>query len=327
MNSLFSVAFIRGILTMLLIFQASLAFGQTSLEPLKTIELNGQLTSLDIHPSEPLVITGDRKGLAYLVNIETGQIVQEWQINRSRFNLIRFSPDGNKVAVADGVSGETSYWDLETLEPDWRQNDHENGAFGICFLGGDVLTSGLDGTVQRRSVSDGIPIETLDLRSLGLSGFVGRFGCNADDSSILLTSVNTFNDELVSEVSLTTKERITDYVTEVQSFVSAYSADAQRVAATTLGGEAYLWNRGQVEPAFTYKTDGPASALVFDKVGNNLAFADESGKIYIGDVKTGMILTSLKAHSGEILGLSFVNVSNQLASIGYDGKLIIWELR
>lgn len=73
----------------------------------------------------------------------------------------------------------------------------------------------------------------------------------------------------------------------------------------------------------------PAYGLAFNPAGTLLATGDESGRIFLWDVKSGAKareFTRVQAHIRGIQSLSFSSDGKRLVSTGKDDQLIVWEV-
>jgi WD40 repeat protein len=69
-----------------------------------------------------------------------------------------------------------------------------------------------------------------------------------------------------------------------------------------------------------------ARRLAFDPRGLILAAGDKSGWVYLFDPATGVEISNINAHSGEVTDLAFSPDAQNLATLGQDGIIIIWEV-
>ena len=108
----------------------------------------------------------------------------------------------------------------------------------------------------------------------------------------------------------------------------AFSPDGQTLASGGTEGQLILWDLTELQPRVAALTDhqGPIHALAYSPDGR-LASAGADQKILIRDGRTGApIAPPLAGHQDVITGLRFSPDGALLASVGYDGLLLLWRM-
>jgi WD40 repeat protein/serine/threonine protein kinase len=102
-------------------------------------------------------------------------------------------------------------------------------------------------------------------------------------------------------------------------------ADDRRLFAVNVAGNAIWWDTltGQSIQTFPARR---FSGVGLSPDGHLLAFGDETGTVHWLNAETGEVLrTTGSAHRAHVVGIAFSADGTQAASVGYDGRVAIWN--
>jgi WD40 repeat protein len=111
----------------------------------------------------------------------------------------------------------------------------------------------------------------------------------------------------------------------------AWSPDGTWLASGGGGrssGELFLWHIGNGKRVLTFEGHPhEVSAVVWNKLGDQLVSGDSDGNLRWWEVQSGKCLTMRKAHQGTIHALKISPDSRLLSSCGEDGAIKVWNLQ
>jgi WD40 repeat protein len=111
----------------------------------------------------------------------------------------------------------------------------------------------------------------------------------------------------------------------------AWSPDGTWLASGGGGrssGELFLWHTGNGKRERTFEGQSHVvSAVVWNKLGDQLVSGDSDGNLRWWEVQSGTCLARRQAHQGAVHALKISPDGQMLASCGEDGTLKVWNLQ
>jgi WD40 repeat protein len=271
---------------------------------------------------------------------------------------LTFSPDGKTLAiVTNGSHSSLQLWEVSTGEIISTLAEHP---LLIALPVNDKAFIGLStGGTQLRDINTGEVLQDLTktwlnlIKHLNEIGGVEAFAISPDATTIAIGS----NDGSLQLWSLRAGNQIstlTGHTDRINAL--AFTADGTNLASSSRDKSIRLWDVRTGTQLLTltkhinsgkeleYDTKGgimlPSAAfvnnLVFSPDGRTLASASELGTIWLWELNTGSLLTTLIEHEAGTdersvgwdnkIGLAFSPNSTLLASGGMDGQVIISEI-
>ncbi len=134
---------------------------------------------------------------------------------------------------------------------------------------------------------------------------------------------------LLWDVAAETNTAIPNQQTTVQDL--AVSSNGRIIAAATKEGKLLLWNqwtRVPDEPVLIYQeARNQVSAVCFSNDGSVLVSGDQQGNVKIWDIGKRALIQTLRGHVALIEDVEYSPDDSQLASVGRDGTIQIWETK
>ncbi|MEO1134262.1 MAG: WD40 repeat domain-containing protein, partial [Cyanobacteria bacterium J06639_1] len=120
-----------------------------------------RVTSVAFSPRGMQLATADASGAVYVWDPESGERVSALGDRSTWITRVAFSPDGRTLAVATRDRSLT-LWNLDTRQPTLNLTDFDGWVTDIQFApDGNAIAAATDsGTVEVRSLQDGIPLQT-----------------------------------------------------------------------------------------------------------------------------------------------------------------------
>jgi len=222
---------------------------------------------------------------AFLVNVKTGEIVQEFVGHQDKVNAVAYSPDSRYIAT--GSWDHTArLWNANTGEQLRVFEGHQQEVHSVAFSpdGTILLTGSLDGTVRFWDTSTGREIKQLEI-----------FQAENNDA---LTSV------LDAEFSPDGK------------LFAVVGANGTAQLRDTSTGNLIYWLTGHT---------AEVAVVAFSFDGKLLITGSGDTTARIWDVETGTLRHQLASHISLVLGAAFSPDGNYALTGSWDGTAILWS--
>ncbi len=132
---------------------------------------------------------------------------------------------------------------------------------------------------------------------------------------------------LLWNVDAETNKTIQNQNTRVQDI--AVSSDGKMIAGATKEGKLLVWNQFNLEfedPVVIYEEqNNQVSAVCFSHDNSVLVSGDQQGNVKIWDIDNRELIQTLRGHVALIEDVDYSPDDKQLASVGRDGTIQIWE--
>jgi WD40 repeat protein/tetratricopeptide (TPR) repeat protein len=304
-----------------------------------------------------LVSTG-ADGTARVWDMEqSGAAIRALERSGSPCYVVRFSPDGQWIAAADG--DRVRLWDAAAGNLVRELSTADKGrVFSVAFSPTDdrLLAVGYGGQadvsyVLLWDIDAGRELARLpgatDLADFRLDESTGVVGALAfsPDGKYLVAGFGTprmFTPESLPSPlkvwEVATRRLIRRLSGHTGFCVSLeFSSDGARLASGSRDGTAILWSTASWTATQTLKNPDKSSAfsqaessmvddVSFSPDGKTLAMASRGGIVQLWDVAGGKLLASLKGHSNAVSAVAFSPDGRTLASGGADKTVRLWNV-
>lgn len=287
-------------------------------------DING-IRTLDWSPDGNLLAVGRDDKTVEIVDTETSQIIEPFEISNTAVNDVAWHPtDPNVLAIASGY-GIVGIINITTTAGWVFPNPVED----IDSISWNPDGTKLAGAVRRTSpafplhvvlIWDAITGETLSVLP-GHIDLISTLSWSPDGSRIISGSADTTAIiwDVATSTPLITLEPFEGLITAV-----TWSPDSSQVATASVDGypsqsEIQIWNSASGELLATY-TGVHVVDIAWSPVGNQLAIAD-GNTMQILDIATGQIVETVQ-QSGRVNSLAWSPNGNKLAYGGVDDGIL-----
>lgn len=226
-------------------YLASTSFsGQVKVKDLTTGRAVGSFSARDVaytvafHPAAPLLAWGAYDGSIRLVDLRSGEQVQEIPANEGGVLFVTFTPDGAEL-VSTGEDGQIRFFDPETGVQRMAIPAHSAGITAVSFSpdGRQMVSGGDDATVALWDVATGAELRRGSPHKgwINFSTFLadGRYLSAGTDDGLFVWSGEGTPRRLAAH---------TDWLMCVRPF-----PDGRRFASTGKDGTVRVWNAETLE--------------------------------------------------------------------------------
>jgi WD40 repeat protein len=263
-----------------------------------------------------MLVTGGNDGLLRIQNVETGALEclmkATWPDGfDGALRSVRVDPSGTRV-VAGGGMGVVFVWSLDGIGVPLEMMGHRQGIIETCATpdGDFVFSVGADGTLRKWDLLSGRQVFSRQVASVGALSV----DLTADGGRVVVGTLDGFGS--VHDASSGTL---------LQTFsmpkgTGAPTAGSRWPLARNPGGSRVGLMCVRVDP-----NDRTIAAGVGTWAMNRQG--DREVAIHLFDLDSGEHLTPLDGHRASVSGLAFAENGQTLFSVGYDDRLMCWDLR
>jgi WD40 repeat protein/serine/threonine protein kinase/DNA-binding SARP family transcriptional activator len=236
---------------------------------------------------------------------------------------VSFSPDGERLAVADHDAFVARVWDLASGEELVTLTGHTESVNDVAFGpdGARLATASTDRTAKVWNASTGAMLLTLE----GHDGFVFAvdFG---PEGGLVATGSEDGTAKVWSAVTGKELLRLAGHNAGIGNV--AFASDGRRLLTDSEDGTARVWDitpEGSRELLTLAGHDDVVFRVVYSPDGMRLATTSFDGTAKLWDSATGEELLTLAGHSGLVYGITFSPDGRRLATVSSDGTAKVWN--
>jgi hypothetical protein len=234
-----------------------------------------------------------------------------------------FTPDGKTFCSAGG-DRVIRAWDTANGKERFTLKGHASPLQGLGLAGDRLLVSGgEDGTIYlwdlaRRQKVGELPRHKQAIHCLAVSA----------DGKLLATGGGTWNSPLPGELRLWDLDKrvlLAELPAPGRLVMGvAFAPDGKHLAVVDYGGDIKVWDVATRKPVSLHD-EHPAFSVQFSPDGKTLAIGDFWGKLRLYDAASLGEEAEARGHRGAILSLCYAPRGNLLATVGHDGKILLWN--
>jgi WD40 repeat protein len=286
----------------------------------------GGVHAMDLHPSEPLLASGDAEGGVRLWDTSTGQLRQSLPGHAAALYCIAFSPSGDTIASGDSA-GAVQVWETRTGRPLHTLSGHTGSVWPFAFRPDGAQLAISDDQFSTRLWD---PL-TGDCRHT-ISGHGRRVAevRFSADGALLATSGN---DGAVRLWNPTTGRQLRRLVGSAPGLINLESAlfspAGPLLAMASNDGRLNLLNIENIH-SDRYERhlnieSAPIWAVAFSPTGEELATGNDDDTVRIWHRATGRLVHTLAEHSGRVRSIAYSADGSVIATGCDDSMVRLWD--
>jgi WD40 repeat protein/serine/threonine protein kinase len=232
---------------------------------------------------------------------------------------LALSPDGTTLA-SSSKDGVVAFWDARPRPEEEQPRLIELGQSAMPDFAPDreVLAVPRNGTVSLLDLATLREVEQLPL--LGSDVWMVAY---SRDGTLLISGSRSGKTRVWSCTERDLLQELDD--PNDPGYPDRFWADDRRLLAVNVMGNAIWWDTLTGQTIQTFPV-GPFYSVGLSPDGRLLAFGTERGAVHWLNAETGEVLaTKSGAHRYPVVGIAFSADGTQAASIGWDGRLAIWN--
>jgi len=252
-------------------------------------------------------------------NVEQRRLLATLRGSSDEIYGLALSPDGTMLASAckDGV---VAFWDARPRPEEEQPKLIELDPFAVPAFAPDreVLAVPRNGTVSLFDLATLREVEQLPL--LGSDVWMVAY---SRDGTLLISGSRSGKTRVWS----CTERRLLRELDDPNDpgYPDRFWSDGRRLLAVNVAGNAIWWDTLTGQTIQTFPT-GPFYSVGLSPDDRLFAFGDETGAVHWLNAETGEVLrTTGSAHRAPVVGIAFSADGAQAASVGWDGRLAIWN--
>ncbi|WBB71264.1 trypsin-like peptidase domain-containing protein [Micromonospora sp. WMMD1128] len=267
-----------------------------------------------------------------LARARSGEPVQLWDVARRRIRAVLrgstgslpvFSPDGTRIATADGA--DVRLWDAATGGIRAVLTGHARTVFDLAFSadGRTLASGGADRTVRLWDATvtttrgllarPGVTVE-----NVAFSPDAAILAVGDGDNSVSLWNLST------GRIDATLRPPGPMETTFVVAM--AFSPDGRTLAVGTDAIRLWDLTTGRLRRTLPLAGDQESvHALVFSADGSALAHDADDGDVRLWDLGTGQVRATFTGHRGLVLAIALSPDGRLLATAGDDNTVRLWN--
>jgi RNA polymerase sigma factor (sigma-70 family) len=294
---------------------------------------------LGASPDGKLLVTTGSDGSVRLWEVSSGRAAGRLEGHRGGVRCAVFSPDARRLATAGARS--VRAWDVASAREVWQT---DVGAGGLLAFSADGKTLAVAEPGQGLRVLDAAtgrvlhdpgPKNGIPRRANAAFSADGKYAVTASPQAGAAAPRAAFDlwDVATGKVLRRLGEADVPVVNGIAPSSLALSPDGKTCAAITdkfAGSVTLLGDLTGVESRRLRTTHGGYTTVTFSPDRKALALGDSYGYLHLVDLATGkprFPSLSVRMHPCEVRGLVFLPGGEELASVGDDGVLRLWDPR
>jgi WD40 repeat protein len=285
---------------------------------------SGEVRSLALSPSGGVLAAGGEH-VVKLLNMETGQEIDEISDPEADINCVAFSPaNTNILATTGGADNAIKIWSLATKKAIARFSGHPIGIASIAFSpdGGLLASAGVDDTLKLFNAEFRTNIWTRSTL------FPAQAVVFAKDGETLISGGGENGNPIVWKVASGTELPALPQVHSGWVTGLAFSPDGQMLASVGNDSRLVLWDfTGRLNPTTLTGHRGPISAVGFSPDSRLVASVGEDHTIRLWDVASRRQTAILRGHVAPVTSIAFSLDGATVISGSLDHSVRVWDLK
>lgn len=248
------------------------------------------------------------------------------RLGKGEINDIKFSPDGNHLAVATSIG--IWIYDVQTLKEItfFRSERYTINAISFIDNGEKLLSaSELGPTLTWKLNIQSPPTKPIIPQIPRHSARIGfAMGPALSPNGELLA--NGSMSGLITLYDLQGSQRNASIKAHSRhSVATAFSYDGNTLVSGGEDGNIHLWNVNTQKRQLTLTKSSSSHAIAMSQDGKKVANGNFGGGLYLWDIETKQKLLTFRGHTDAIRAIAFSPDGKMLASGGWDSTIRLWN--
>jgi tRNA A-37 threonylcarbamoyl transferase component Bud32 len=291
------------------------------------------VTSLLVSADGRLLLSGSLDNTIKMWDLKGRNLVFTLSGYAGGVNKLAMSPDGKRLASAEGTVPEIKVWDLETRKHIWTFKGHSRPVFSLAMSrdGKRLFSASRDNSIKIWDLETGK--ERLSIQLLRVLPPVARqmwlepAGLTPDGRRVVMSrQEDSKAGDYCSMCDLATGER-----TGPLGMHEAFRlTDGRRLFnLEQRKGEVNIkiWDIPAAKGVLTLDGQVDVQTLALNRDGTRLVSGSHDNSIKIWDLKAGKEILTLRGHYGGVRSLALSPDGKWLYSGGGNGTIKVWDLR
>ncbi|MBN1123118.1 MAG: protein kinase [Anaerolineae bacterium] len=282
----------------------------------------GWVMSVAFSPDSHLAVSGSSDGALFLWNLNTGEIVRQFEGHDGRVSGVVFSANGQRV-LSSSNDGTLALWDVDTGAQIRRFEGHSAAVNAVAISpdGRYALSASSDNTIILWDIDTGAVVRQME----GHSDVVNDVAFAPDGQTALSASA----DATLILWDIPTGESLRVFSGHDASVQAAdISPDGQTALSGDANGSMLLWELSTGEILRHYAPTDSIHDVAFSPDGQQAVTGTGKAdpRVIVWDVATGAQLQNYSVHTDAVRSVAFNNDGSQIISASADATLILWDL-
>jgi len=286
----------------------------------------------DVHavafgPAGRHVVSGGVGGILRQWDVVTGELMRTFIGHEGSVWDVELSPDGTRIAASDRA-GDVRIWNAASGEVERRLVGRDGGVASIAYTadGARIVTGAASGAACIWTVADGSLLARVDasgdpLKCVAVSPD-GRWMATAGSDRVLrVWDMRTY--ELAHEMHGHT-ETITDVAFHPRGELLATVSEDQSLRLWDAARGAEVRRLTERNPVLGSQTEA-LMAVAFTPDGSRIATGAREGSVKLWDTESGVLVSTLRGHTGWVHDVVFSADGRRLASSSGGAEIRVWD--
>nr|CAI5850925.1 unnamed protein product [Callosobruchus analis] len=311
----------------------------------------------DVSSNGQLAVTGGEDDIAYIWDINSGDVLVECTGHKDSVTEASFNYDGQYVVTGD-MAGMIQVWSVEQKKLVWcfEGDDMEwlfwHSKANVLLCGchsGDVYVWHIpEGKCKVLPSAHNASATCAKLLPNGKQLLVGYEDGNLQLWNIKETTAEWNNSQFTTVTSLDINEEGTLAVVapsstivkladgkvtatllpneETEIEVATFNKETGVVATGSLSGQLCVWEVGKQALRHQARIECSVTVLKWGP-GAKIFVGATDGAVYVCDVKTGLLLETLTGHKADVLSISVLNDGKRILTTSDDGTAKVFNVK
>ena len=276
----------------------------------------GSVRAIAVHPQQPKFATAGEDGLIRLWNVP--QPPQVLALHKAPVGVTAVSPDGKQAASGD-AGGAVRRWNLPDATDAGLLSGGKEAVRAAVYRrdGQELATGDAAGVVRLFSATEGTTLGTIGAHDGGVTGL----SFHPNHTQLLSSGADGML--RLWQLPLVPPREVSKLASQARAIAS--TADGNTMV---VGGDksVAIVDLGNGQERASIQTSSAVTAVAVSPDNAQTAFVTGAGTLHVAALADGKPIADLGAHLGAVSAVAYRPQAGQIATVGSDGHLRLWEL-